>query len=282
MEATTRLRKVVDIDDIETGTVRLKRSVDKADEMALDTASTKTTRVHNEARDRLAPYLRRTRMTSVCPAGHDSTADGYCDVCGCRSTPPPSSRRLGVRQQPLRPAWATAAAPTRGSDLPPLRHGHVAEALFCESCGYDFTTGSMPRPLTPPEPAAEVVGSAHRAGVSAADAPDPVVPDLAATSWVAELWIDPAWYDAQDSPDPLPSPGCRPRSRCRASCWSGARRAAATSPPTSTAATTRASRRKSQLTTDGSRWFVEDLESANGTFIGQASSTCPRTRSRSG
>ncbi len=46
-EATTRLRKVVDIDDLETGTVRLKRSVDKADEMALDTASTKTTRVRN-------------------------------------------------------------------------------------------------------------------------------------------------------------------------------------------------------------------------------------------
>jgi hypothetical protein len=44
-EATTRLRKVVDIDDEETGTVRLKRSVEKADEMALDTASTKTTRV---------------------------------------------------------------------------------------------------------------------------------------------------------------------------------------------------------------------------------------------
>lgn len=46
-EATTRLRKVVDIDDLETGTVRLRRSVDKADEMALDTASTKTTRVRH-------------------------------------------------------------------------------------------------------------------------------------------------------------------------------------------------------------------------------------------
>ncbi|HEY5821230.1 MAG TPA: VWA domain-containing protein [Propionibacteriaceae bacterium] len=46
-EATTRLRKVVDIDDPDTGTVRLKRSVDKADEMALDTASTKTTRVRS-------------------------------------------------------------------------------------------------------------------------------------------------------------------------------------------------------------------------------------------
>jgi hypothetical protein len=44
-EATSRLRKVVDIDDVDTGTVRLKRTVDKADEMALDTASTKTTRV---------------------------------------------------------------------------------------------------------------------------------------------------------------------------------------------------------------------------------------------
>jgi von Willebrand factor type A C-terminal domain len=44
-EATTRLRKVVDIDDPATGTVRLRKSVDKLDEMALDTASTKTTRV---------------------------------------------------------------------------------------------------------------------------------------------------------------------------------------------------------------------------------------------
>jgi hypothetical protein len=44
-EATSRLRKVVDIDDAGTGTVRLKRGVDKLDEMALDTSSTKTTRV---------------------------------------------------------------------------------------------------------------------------------------------------------------------------------------------------------------------------------------------
>ena len=44
-EATARLRKVVDIEEPGTGTVRLKRGVDKLDEMALDTASTKTTRV---------------------------------------------------------------------------------------------------------------------------------------------------------------------------------------------------------------------------------------------
>jgi hypothetical protein len=44
-EATSKLKKVVDIEDADTGTVRLKRDVSKLDEMALDTSSTKTTRV---------------------------------------------------------------------------------------------------------------------------------------------------------------------------------------------------------------------------------------------
>jgi hypothetical protein len=45
-DATMRLLQgVVEIDDAATGTVRLKRQVDDADEMALDTRSTKTVRV---------------------------------------------------------------------------------------------------------------------------------------------------------------------------------------------------------------------------------------------
>jgi von Willebrand factor type A C-terminal domain len=45
-EDTARLlSKVVDVVDEATGTVRLKRKVDAADEMALDTRSTKTVRV---------------------------------------------------------------------------------------------------------------------------------------------------------------------------------------------------------------------------------------------
>lgn len=44
-EATTRLKKVVDVEDAVTGKVALKRNVDRLDEMALDTSSTKTTRV---------------------------------------------------------------------------------------------------------------------------------------------------------------------------------------------------------------------------------------------
>jgi hypothetical protein len=44
-EATNKLKRVVEIEDADTGTVRLKRDASKLDEMALDTASTKTTRV---------------------------------------------------------------------------------------------------------------------------------------------------------------------------------------------------------------------------------------------
>ncbi|GAA2182877.1 VWA domain-containing protein [Brooklawnia cerclae] len=50
-EATTKLRKVVDVVDPGTGTVRLRRNVARADEMALDTASTKTTRTRQAGVD---------------------------------------------------------------------------------------------------------------------------------------------------------------------------------------------------------------------------------------
>lgn len=44
-EATSRLRRVVEVEDEERGTVRLRKDTAKLDEMALDTASTKTSRV---------------------------------------------------------------------------------------------------------------------------------------------------------------------------------------------------------------------------------------------
>ena len=35
------------------------------------------------------------------------------------------------------------------------------------------------------------------------------------------------------------------------------------------------SRRQAQLTTDGQRWWVEDLQSSNGTYVGPASGPLP-------
>ena len=49
-EGTVRmLKKVVDVEDAESGTVRVKRNVDALDEMELDTRSTRTVRVHKAA-----------------------------------------------------------------------------------------------------------------------------------------------------------------------------------------------------------------------------------------
>ena len=45
VETAKLLAKVVDVVDVESGTVRLKKKVEDADEMALDTRSTKTVRV---------------------------------------------------------------------------------------------------------------------------------------------------------------------------------------------------------------------------------------------
>jgi VWA domain-containing protein len=50
-DTTKLLAKVVDVIDVETGTVRLKKQVEDADEMALDTRSTKTVRAKKQVED---------------------------------------------------------------------------------------------------------------------------------------------------------------------------------------------------------------------------------------
>ena len=217
-------------------------------------------------------------MTSVCPAGHDSTADDYCDVCGApidATSVLPAAASAPVPAAPASPAGSAAAAAGAGQACPNCGTQNVADALFCESCGYDFTTGSMPRPLTPPE---QQVAHPPANTVPEDGAPPATAPPATDTfSWVAELWIDPAWYEAQDSPDPLPSPGLPNTIPLRKSSILVGRTSNSRNihPDIDCGGDSGVSRRQAQLTTDGSRWFVEDLESANGTFIAAASGALP-------
>lgn len=207
-------------------------------------------------------------MSVVCPAGHTSQADDYCDVCGMPIDASSGAAPAGaLPPAPDAPAdAATGTAAVGGQPCPHCGTPNAADALFCENCGYDYTTGSRPGPA-----AAGATGDAAETPVPAASAAPGTF------EWVVELWIDPAWFDAQDSPDSLPSPGLPEVLPLRASSLLIGRRSASRNinPEIDCGADSGVSRRQAQLTTDGRRWFVEDLDSANGTFVGPASGALP-------
>ncbi|MET0788357.1 MAG: zinc ribbon domain-containing protein, partial [Cellulomonas sp.] len=140
--------------------------------------------------------------TVLCPNGHQSTSTDYCDVCG----------------SPIEAAAAPASAPTPAVAATTTTCPHCGApasslALFCETCGYDFTTGSLPAAA---DPAPVVATTAPSAVVTPAPDPDPATEPPAALptpapdgqeSWVAEIWVDPDWYAAQQPEDPMPSAG---------------------------------------------------------------------------
>ena len=223
-------------------------------------------------------------MTAVCPAGHTSQSDDYCDVCGmpieagtatgeAATPPPPTDAPSQAAEQTSRPAQS---CPNCGTP-------NVADALFCEACGYDFTTGTMPRPASPPEEQRATSESTDADRAAAIDAPDAdqaaaiQAPDAGSFDWVAEVWIDPEWYEAQESPDPLPSAGLPEIVPLQATSVLVGRTSKSRNihPEIDCDLDSGVSRRQCQLTTDGTRWWVEDLDSANGTFVGSAAGGMP-------
>ena len=207
-------------------------------------------------------------MIAICPVGHSSLAQDYCDVCGLpidSSTAPPAAA----------PATSVASSEPGHQPCPNCGTDNSVDALFCENCGYDFTTGTMPRPLVAPEsPQVPAVDQAQPARTPSA----PTIDDEDRTfDWVAEVWIDPAWYEAQQSPEPMPSPGLPVvvPLRSKSILIGRTSRSRNIHPQIDCESDSGVSRRQTQLTTDGSRWWVEDLDSANGTFVAPATGPLP-------
>lgn len=206
-------------------------------------------------------------MTSTCPSGHASASDDYCDVCGLPIVADASAPAPAAEPPPAAEPEPTATA------CPNCQAANPPNALFCEACGYDFTTGSMPRPVTPSP--LDLDGPAASAPVPAPAAP--VAPPLA-ESWVAEVWIDPDWYADQESSDPLPSAGVPSVVPLRATSVLVGRtsRSRGIHPDIDLTSDNGISRRHCQLTTDGTRWWVEDLGSSNGTYLGTSTGALPK------
>jgi hypothetical protein len=220
---------------------------------------------------------------ATCPNGHETTATDYCDVCGAAmpadaaaSTGPhpgdtvavpvldPDAGDADAGAAHADPEAATQACPNCGTSNAP-------DALFCEACGYDFTTGSMPRKDAP--------AAGTPADPADPGAPANVSPPLDQDTWVAELWIDPQWYAEQSSPDPLPSAGPPLVVPLKNTSLLVGRESKSRGihPDIDCGTDNGVSRRHAQLTTDGTRWWVEDLGSSNGTFVAGAVDPLPKT-----
>ncbi len=198
-------------------------------------------------------------MSTVnCPSGHPSVSSDYCDVCGLP---------IGAAATPVAPPAPAVAAPgpaVATQTCPNCSDSAAADALFCESCGYDFTTGTMPRPASSLDLSATPPAAPH--------APSPVVAE-----WVVERWVDPDWYAVQQSDDPCPSPGLPvviPVTE-KSVLVGRPSRSRGIAPEVDCGDDTGVSRRQAQLTTDGQRWWVEDLQSSNGTYIAPAAGPLP-------
>ena len=193
---------------------------------------------------------------ATCPSGHPSVSTDYCDVCGLP---------IGAAATPAAasvPAPAVAASGPALQACPNCSESAAADALFCESCGYDFTTGTMPRPASPLD--------------LSTPPPAPVAPPMTA-DWVVERWVDPDWYAVQQSDDPCPSPGLPVVVPITAKSVLVGRpsKSRGINPEIDCGDDTGVSRRQAQLTTDGQRWWVEDLQSSNGTYVAPSSSPLP-------
>lgn len=222
---------------------------------------------------------------STCPNGHVSGSSDYCDTCGApivpSSTPdsgsPASSRSASASSGTTTEATAPATQPCPNCALT-----NTADALFCEACGYDFTTGTMPRPTTPANaldlgsPAAPANPLDLGADPAGAAAPDSVAPQVK-VEWVAEIWVDPDWYADQESDEECPSPGLPIVVPLQTQSLLIGRRSVSRNihPDIECASDVGVSRRQAQLTSDGQRWWVEDLQSSNGTYVGAASGPLP-------
>ena len=96
---------------------------------------------------------------AVCPNGHDSASDDFCDTCGMRIVghPPPGGPATGrrIRCPVVSLARPRPAAPVSAAESCP-RCGTPRNGQFCEACGHNFvgprftpTTAAAAPPTAP-------------------------------------------------------------------------------------------------------------------------------------
>jgi len=222
----------------------------------------------------------------TCPQGHVSTWDDFCSVCGNNMDSNDTSNDAGNDA----PTEAAPSASSAGGNCPNCSNPFGAEDVFCESCGLDFATGTLPG--ADPEPATPAVPESVSAAAEAeetgtheqAEAPEaePVVnaETDGSGALVAVVACDREYFDkivgsaGLDYPNPEPAPvtialtgakiliGRHNQSR---GVYPEIDIDSSTNDPA-------ASTRHAMLRQANGGWTITDLDSTNGTMVDDTTS----------
>jgi hypothetical protein len=214
-------------------------------------------------------------MTAVCPQGHTSSTDDFCDVCGTPIGPTATVASVPSGVAPTPPTPPAPPTPPVPPGAPPklcpnCDAANAPDALFCEDCGYDFATGQLPPPPATVDPVSGIV-------VPPAAAP-PAPAKLSGVDWVAEIWVDPDWFTHQDAEGSCPTSGMPTVVPLKGSTLLIGRlsRSRNINPEIDCSGDGAISHRHAELNRTGDRWSVTDLGSTNGTYVGDPGGTYPK------
>ena len=99
-----------------------------------------------------------TGGSAVCSNGHESEWDDYCSICGVSMTPssaPDEAAAESSGEESSVEETAGVEAPTldpAATSCPNCQEATGAADIFCENCGYEFLSGTLPdsTPVSPP------------------------------------------------------------------------------------------------------------------------------------
>jgi len=209
----------------------------------------------------------------TCPKGHTSTATDYCDECGAPiGGAPPAVAPSSVAPSTVAPAVVEPA----GDPCPEC--ATPRDGRFCEVCGHDFLAEPAPGATPPVSPSTPVEATSES-----------TVEPVAGTTgtWRAVVVADRAYYDrmrAEAEPDaePVAFPLYCPERRFgltgtevligRRSRSRGIEPAIDLTGPPEDAGI---SHTHALLLATATGWNVVDLDSANGTYLNDATEPIP-------
>lgn len=194
-------------------------------------------------------------------------ACGYDFVTGTSAPPAVDEEEVenGDADFPPRPTELQAAEPHEAYITPRRDADEIELPTTAEELALD--TGDLDRrpdvpPPTPPRPEQESL--AHE---TAGTLPPS---RLGSTEWVAEIWVDHVWAASRSSDQPVPEAGAPtvvPLTGAQIYLVGRTNLERGLHPALDAGTDAGVSVRHAQLTTDGERWWVEDLDTSNGTYV---------------